>query len=567
MANAEGSTKMRTRASIVALTAALMAALTVLLGVAPAAVSASSATVTVLVRMESTSDWTEVRFAAASVVGARKVSAERGVISPSYAAGAIRFTVASADVRAHRFRAVTYSLTLRVKVGTSLRIGIQRGCNGTTAVALYNANGRSAVRVGEVEGTGCSGVSWSSLPVARLITKRPVAVPAPGCAGATRTDNASTSPAIHPTGDSNPNILIAQDNLWFHGLGPSSAFGGPASATRTTLLTPALGFYDKNSRSVSEATIELSSAHGIDALSEEWIAPAGEPGSMEDQLDGAFLAARNLCRTRWAIFYDLNLRVLQRYGISAPIDFNDPRVRTTFVSDFVHFAQKYFGGAYYLKLDGRPMVEIWATSGFAGEVDGAVAEARAAVAAKGYNVYLVADEQTAESPDPARIARWDAVTSFIPMLMPGTPYAAIDHGTAGLADIAAWLSASSDTWNAAVSMVTARGSGEPVSVQPGFAPQYEDVRYRNLNGIAGPTSLRAASQDDFVALARVAFAHAVPVGAAQRRIVWVGTWNNYPEHTQVEPTIAGHVYPLGNTGTDIVDALVSVFGAATFGHP
>jgi hypothetical protein len=544
-----------------------MSGLTVLAGATPGAVAASSATVTTLVRVESSSDWTEVRFAGASVVAARKVSADRWAISPSYAAGTIRFTVSSADVRAHRFRAATYSLTLRVKVGTSLRIGIQRGCNGTTAVALFNANGRRAVRVGEVEGTGCSGVSWSSFPVARLITKRPVSVPAPGCAGANKTDNASTSPGLHPTGDPNPNILVAQDNLWFHGLGPNSAFGGPASATRTTLLTPSLGFYDKNSRSVSEATIELSSARGIDALSQEWIAPAGEPGSMEDQLDGAFLAARNLCRTRWAIFYDLNLRLLQKYAIPGPIDFNDPRVRATFVSDFVHFAQKYFGGAYYLKLDGRPMVEIWATSGFSGDVDGAVAEARAAVAAKGYDVYLVADEQTAESPDPARIARWDAVTSFVPMLMAGTPYAGTSHGTAGLTDVAAWVSATSDTWNAAVSMVTAQGSGEPVSVQPGFTPQYDDVRYRNLNGIAGPTSLRAASNDDFVALARVAFAHAVPVGTSHRRIVWVGTWNNYPEHTQIEPTIAGHAYPLGNTGTDIVDALVSVFGTATFGHP
>jgi hypothetical protein len=542
-------------------------ALTALFGATATTVSASSATVRTRIRVESTSDWTQVQFANARITAARKVSADRAVLSPSYAAGAIRFSLSSTDVRAHVFRAATYALTLRVTVGTSLRIGIQRGCNGTTAVALYNANGRSAVRVGEVEGTGCAGVSWSSFPVARLITTRPVAVPPPGCTGATKTDNASTAPALHPTGDSNPNILIAQDNLWFHGLGPNSAFGGPAPATRTTLLTPALGFYDRNSRSVSEATIELSSSHGIDALSEEWIAPAGEPGSMEDQLDGAFLAARNLCRTRWAVFYDLNLRLQWKYGISAPIDFNDPRVRTTFVSDFVHFAGKYFGGAYYLKLDGRPMVEIWATSGFTGDVDGAITEARAAVAAKGFDVYLVGDEQTAETPDPARIARWDAVTSFIPMLMAGTPYAGVDHGTAGLADVAAWVSASSDTWNAAVSGVTARGSGEPVSVQPGFTPQYDDTRYRTLNGIAGPSSLRAASKDDFVALARVAYAHAVPVGAAHRRIVWVGTWNNYPEHTEVEPTIAGHAYPLGNTGTDIVDALVAVFGAATFGHP
>jgi hypothetical protein len=534
--------------------------------VVPPVLAASTRTAKVQARVESTSDWTWVRFANTRVIGVRKVSQDRQARSPAYAGGRIGFSLTPADVATHAFRAVTWELSLRVTPGTPLRIGIERGCDGTTAVALYNANGRSPVRVGEVEGTGCSGVSWSSFPVAPLITTRPTLVPPPGCAGAALTDNASTSPALHATGDPNPNILVAQDNLWFHGLGTGSAFGGPAVATRTTLLTPALGFYDKNSRSVSEATIELASSHGIDALSEEWIAPAGQPGSMEDQLDGAFLQARNLCRIRWALFYDLNLRLQWKYGISAPIDFDDPRVRTTFVSDFVHFARKYFGGRYYLRLDGRPMVEIWATSGFTGDVDRAVAEARAAVAAQGYIVYLVGDEQTSEAPDPARIARWDAVTSFIPMLMPGSPYVGTDHGNAGLTDVAAWVSASSDRWNAAVSGVTVRGSGVPVSIQPGFTPQYDDVRYRRLNAIAGPTSLCATSKDDFVALARVAYAHAIPVGAAGRRVVWVGTWNNYPEQTQVEPTIAGHGYPCRNTGTDIVDALVSIFGRSTFGH-
>lgn len=530
-------------------------------------VSATSATVRVQVRIESTSDWTRVRFANATVTRAKKVSADRQVKNLSYAAGRIGFTLSSVDVAAHAFRSATYALTMKVTAGKRVRIGIERGCNGTTAVALSNANGKSAVRVGEVEGTGCSGISWSTFDVARLITTKPALVAAPGCAGAATTDNASTSPTLHPTDDPNPNILIAQDNLWFHGLGPSGTFGGPADATKTTLLTPALGYYDKSSRSVSEATIELSSSHGIDALSQEWIAPAGEPGSMEGDLDGAFLAARNLCRTRWAIFYDLNLRLQWKYGMSAPIDLSDPRVRSIFVSDFVHFAEKYFGGTYYLELDGRPMVEIWATWGFTGDVDGAVDAARAAVAARGYDVYIVGDEQTAQTPDRARIARWDAVTSFTPMLMPGSPYVGTDHGKAGLADVAAWVDARSEAWDAAVSGVTARASGAQVSLQPGFAPQYDDTRYRSLNHIPGPTSLQATSKSDFLALANVAFTHAVPTGASGRRIVWICTWNNYPEHTQIEPTISGHSYPLGNTGTDIVDALVSVFGGSTFGHP
>ena len=65
---------------------------------------------------------------------------------------------------------------------------------------------------------------------------------------------------------------------------------------------------------------------------------------------------------------------------------------------------------------------------------------------------------------------------------------------------------------------------------------------------------------------RLARKHADPVGASKRRIIWVGTWNNFPESTSIEPTVeSADPYPGGNYGFDITDVLQEVFGSETFG--
>jgi hypothetical protein len=156
-------------------------------------------------------------------------------------------------------------------------------------------------------------------------------------------------------------------NLWFHGPGCYGGFEAfDCSGQRTTTLTPLLGeTYDSASADVIRQQIDWAADYGVDAFSIEWTTPRSVPGSIEPILDDNFLRAPNLPRVRWCIFYDLVLRLDQTPGLNVDLsqgmDFDNPDVYDTFVSDFEHFADKYFDQPQYLKIDERPVVYIWGT--------------------------------------------------------------------------------------------------------------------------------------------------------------------------------------------------------------
>lgn len=456
---------------------------------------------------------------------------------------------------------------------STLRFTLTKGHVGYVQIRLSDARTRKVLAEYRHEGIASNAANSRTFvtPSAVLLgaERSDTLTPAHTCP-TNQKDNASV-PGI--AGSKNPNILVAQDNLWFHGLSDYSAFSDPDDPTTpVNAFQPLLGYYDKSRRSVSEQSIDLAVDNGIDAFSQEWIAPRGEPGSMEADMDDAFLQARNLCRMRWAIFYDLNLRLYWAHRddyANRPPDFDDPRVRRFFVDDFVHFATKYFPQPQYLRIDQRPVVEIWATWNFRGSIDhlrSAVSAARAAVKELGYDVYIVGDEQAAGPVDRDRVALWDATSSFIPPLMGGTPFAGVDNGTKGLGAAIEFVDSESKNWREQIADVTTYVGNRAVTFQPGFSPQYEDILYGQAIGEPGrTTSLLAMSGEEIRDLALVAHAHADLVGASKRRIIWIGTWNGFPESTNIEPTIASsNPYPGGNYGFEITDILQEVFGSETF---
>src|SRR5712691_3745569 len=221
----------------------------------------------------------------------------------------------------------------------------------------------------------------------------------------------------------NRNIVIGQLNLWYYGPGRYGGFDAyDGSGKPIVKLTPLLGKYQSSDPRVVRRQIDWAANYGVDVFSLEWLSPHGEPGSIEDNLDDAFLRAPNLCRVRWLIFLDFNLHLTWRkIDFSHGVDFNNPQIRSLFVDDLVHLATKYFNQPQYLKIGARPVVYVWATWNFLGDVAGAVQEARQRLQALGFDVYLVGDEVRADAFNPAHVALWDATTSFIPFLMPGGP--------------------------------------------------------------------------------------------------------------------------------------------------
>jgi hypothetical protein len=380
--------------------------------------------------------------------------------------------------------------------------------------------------------------------------------------------SALSSPTVSPTSTAVPKpndyIVIGQLNLWFHGPG---CYGGfeqyNCSGKRSTPFTPALGAtYDSASVSVAQQQIDWAAAYGVDAFSIEWTTPRGVGDSLENNLDDAFLKAPNLNKIRWCLFYDLELRLLQTPGLhvdlSQGINFDDPQVYNTFVADFDHFTQKYFGQAQYLKIDGRPVVYIWGTWNARGNFAGAFEAARKKAADQGYDVFIVGDVIRTDVFNSKLAAAYDANTNFV-FLIPGLPVykdvgatvPAVDHALA--------------TWQNEIKSLKVTRRQELVNLEPGFTPQFDNRQFCAGVSNANCVYVPATSKDQVTAMAEVAAKYAQPVGSQGWKLIWLNTWNGWAEATTVEPTIdQGPKYPDGNYGFDFLQVIRDVFGPEVF---
>jgi hypothetical protein len=397
-----------------------------------------------------------------------------------------------------------------------------------------------------------SGISQTQVP-AITSTLAPTNSPAP---------TSSPSPVVTPK--PNNNIVIGQLNLWFTGPGCSGGWEQyNCSGQRNTQLTPSLGpTYNSADPNVIKQQIEWAVTNGVDAFSIEWTTPRGIGWSLENTLDDAFLKAPNLNKIRWCIFYDLVLRIMQtpnlNVDLSNGMDFDNKAVYNTFVADFVHFANKYFSQPQYLKIDERPIVYIWGTWNARGNFAGAFQEARQKVADLGYDVFIVGDIIRTDTFNSSLAASYDANTNFT-FIIPGMPIYQDVGATVPAVDQAL------STWQKAINNLKVTGREDLVNLEPGFAPQFDNRLFcagiANTNCIYVP----ATSRDQVTAMAEVALKYSQPVGSQGWKLIWLNTWNGWPETTNVEPTIIeGPKYPAGNYGYDFLEIIREVYGPEVF---
>jgi hypothetical protein len=359
----------------------------------------------------------------------------------------------------------------------------------------------------------------------------------------------------------NEYTVIAQLNFWYYGPGEFGGFEN-RDGERMTPLTPLLGeTYWASDPDVVYQQIEWAAEYGVDAFSIEWTTPRGVGccGSMEDTLDDVFLKSPNIQKVRWTIFYDFVLRLDQTRGLRRYVgtfDFDEPDVRDTLVSDFKHFAEKYFGHPQYLTIDGRPVIYIWATAAYTGDLEGALREAREEVSKLGYDVFIVGDEIQADHFDPYHASLFDGNSTFT-FLIGGLDIFSWND----LGDAIEPVDQAFKKWRAQIKDLKVIDRDDLVNFQPAWAPQYDDTLFVGGQGIYVP----ANSKEQVIAMAEVARRHAEPVGSQEQRLIWLNTWNNWAETTTVEPTAnLGSKYPAGNYQFDMLEVVREVFGSETY---
>jgi hypothetical protein len=485
------------------------------------------------VRIVTSSDWTVVSFANSSFID------DVNIVTSSPEADRARyrdgvFRLAQPIDRAETGGSVELVADLTFKegsLGETIEFQIDRGYIGETTVEFYSFVCGEPTLIErftwkDIQPSGANVQSYSL-----------------------RTDLLS-----HPA--HNEFTVIAQLNFWYYGPG-----GFEDQGERTTPFIPLLGeTYWSSDPNVVYQQIEWASEYGVDAFSIEWTTPLGVGccGSMEDTLDDVFLVSPNIYKVRWVIFYDFVLRLLQTEGLdqyASTLDFNDQDVYDTFVADFVHFGEKYFGNQQYLKIDGRPVIYIWATWAYVGNLSGAIEEARAEVAKRGYDVFIVGDEIHADRFDPAHAGLFDANTTFT-FLIGGLHHRAWND----LGDAIPEVDRTFTEWRALIKDLKVAGRDDTVNFQPAWAPQYDDRYFPGGSGIYVP----ALSKDQVIEMAEVARKHAEPVGSQGQKLIWLNTWNCWAEATTVEPTAnLGPKYPAGNYQFDMLEVVREVFGPET----
>ncbi|MBI2963579.1 MAG: glycoside hydrolase family 99-like domain-containing protein [Deltaproteobacteria bacterium] len=218
-------------------------------------------------------------------------------------------------------------------------------------------------------------------------------------------------------GSGGPYLVGAHYYVWY----PSNFSQGYLRAALRPAEAPALGEYDSRDPAVAGEHIALASSHGIDFFALDWW--PNRP-SQNDAIDAGFLRASNLGQIRFCIFYN-------SFGLgdrpSEGILF-DAATRSRFVSDLVGIARRYFDHPSYLRVDGRPVIELYITREMRGLFPQAMQEMRQALSAEGYDPFVIGDEifwgvieanddpgaaaRVTGEPQLSRIRLFDAITAY-----------------------------------------------------------------------------------------------------------------------------------------------------------
>jgi hypothetical protein len=209
---------------------------------------------------------------------------------------------------------------------------------------------------------------------------------------------------------------------------PENFAGGTLRAHLVPAQLPAGSLVNSQSPRTAARDITNARQAGINFFAMDWWPyDSGYSPRRSEQEDAmkAFLAARNISRMRFAMFYETWNLGFNPGNETTPVTFP---MELNFDADMIALSKQYFHNGSYLHINGRPVVFLYLTRTLSGDVAGMIRGARTVLQARGFNPFFIGDEVywrvTPENPTPAgpiltttpqvnRIDQFDAVTSYI----------------------------------------------------------------------------------------------------------------------------------------------------------
>jgi hypothetical protein len=319
-------------------------------------------------------------------------------------------------------------------------------------------------------------------------------------------------------------IVLAHYASWYMGLegGWYNKVGGK---TIRPAYTPRLGYYDVRRPATLSQHVAWAKAYGIDAFMVTWDGNPTKtfPLSNEHTVT-LFIENPNFLKIKFFFVYGVNTSLRKKDEvIDSPVDLNDSTRVNKFIADMKFAASKYFNQPNYLKIQGKPVLYVWATGWLRGDLKKALARIRASVKSQcGINLYIIADEvgwgATAVY---SRTRAWDAVMPYM-MLKPQEPVRNYKLESS-IAEIASqyrnWKNICSDL-----------GIGFVPGVFPGENARGAPWLYGDDGKLTVPVVYRSpAAFEKFILETK-------PLTDAKLRLFYITSWNEWNEGTNIEPS-------------------------------
>jgi glycoprotein endo-alpha-1,2-mannosidase len=215
----------------------------------------------------------------------------------------------------------------------------------------------------------------------------------------------------------------------------------------------------------------------------------------------------------------------------------DEATKERFVADMVTIARRYFGHPSYLRIDGRPVIELYVTREIRGLFPQAMHEMRQALRAEGWQPFVIGDEifwavieanedplappRVTGEPQVSRIRLFDAITAY--NLYVETHDRDLGYGATShfIAD--------------GVKLFRRYRDAGGVPVIPSVIPGFNDRGARpfaNHPAIPRRWSPRSAEGSFFSeSIERIA----KPLADARLHVILLTSWNEWNEDTAIEP--------------------------------
>jgi hypothetical protein len=336
------------------------------------------------------------------------------------------------------------------------------------------------------------------------------------------------SPASHRPGmNSAPGfepIVMAHYASWYMGQ-EGGWFNWVGEKKIRPAYSPLLGFYDVRQPATLSQHIAWAEAYGIDAFMITWDGNPTETFPLSnEQTVKLFLENPDFKKIEFFFVYGVNTS-LRKKGevIDSPVDINDDARVRKFIADMEFAASKYFHQPNHLKIQGKPVLYVWATGLLRGDIKKALTRVRSAVKARcGIDLYVIADEVGwGATPFFDRTTAWDAVMPYI-MLKPQNPLR-----NTKLEDSIPEIISQYQNW---INVCADLGIGFVPEVLPGENARGAPWLYDKDGKLTVPVIIRSPAAFKKLVL------EAKPLIDPALRLFFITSWNEWNEGTNIEPS-------------------------------